>query len=268
MSVLRFGLLAVTVAAGCAAPSPAPVHAPHAPATAAHRPASSAARRQVVELRAGAILFDGHRVSPPHIPRDVSCARTIPPLRALLATARPTLETLVIEIEDPVPFARLCAVVHTASEAGFAEVVLRGATEPRPCRVATRLAPDDPKITALALTVAVGRRGFIVGGVGGVLSHTDGSFPTIPCKGSCLAAPGYDDELLGRGMRAVKTTFPEQREVALTAEHAIPCAAVLRTGRRLRAHFDRVVLISFEEAQGRMRGLLKREADEIKLQSK
>lgn len=115
---------------------------------------------------------------------------------------------------------------------------------PEDNRVAHSLAPPPrPR-----LTVAISERGFILGSVGGVIRHADGSLPTLRCQGpfrdrpcfaasaagdparSLTAAPDrYDYEGLRRLAVEIKRTYPSMRDLVLTADRRVPYRVVIRT---------------------------------------
>jgi len=95
--------------------------------------------------------------------------------------------------------------------------------------------------SALALTVAIGARGFIVAGRGGVLRAGDGTLPTIRClrplqHGRCpaTAADGYDYPSLRRMASEIKQRYSSDRQVNLLADEGIPYRVVVRTMDALR----------------------------------
>lgn len=86
---------------------------------------------------------------------------------------------------------------------------------------APKLAGDAPALAAaerppLLLTVAIGRQGFTVAGVGGVLGREAGAAdaaPTIP-----LREGRYDYAALTEEMKRIKDRFPGETAVILSAD--------------------------------------------------
>lgn len=85
-------------------------------------------------------------------------------------------------------------------------------------------------------TVAIGRDGYYVAGVGGVAG--DGEGPTLPCPGkACLAGPRlarYDYAALTGLAKQFKAHHPDQRRVVVTADQEVPYHVVIGTMDALR----------------------------------
>ena len=166
----------------------------------------------------------------------------------------------------------LLATVSSAIALGNINV-----SAPRYSDPATASSSSDPEDNKpkLNLTVAVSNTGFIVGGAGGVMKHSDGSLPTIRCSqplkgGRCPAYLGsrvndrgerepvwvdnYDYGSLKKLLENVKTQYPNERQVILNADRRIPYQVIVRTMDLLRGnatkacngkdgcYFDQVVL--------------------------
>ncbi len=98
------------------------------------------------------------------------------------------------------------------------------ATEQRPVDEEARPPPGGE----LLLTVAIGRDGYYVGGVGGVAGGGEG--PTLPCRGGpCLAGATdrYDRQGLARLAQQLKARYPDQRRVIITADPEVPYRVVV-----------------------------------------
>ncbi len=102
--------------------------------------------------------------------------------------------------------------------------------------------PEGPKGGEKLFTVAIGRDGFYLGGVGGVLGKGDG--PSVPCAGPrsrCISDPMagppgsfYDYGALAAKARKLKAAHPKQRRVILTADKEVPYHVMVATMDALR----------------------------------
>jgi biopolymer transport protein TolR len=97
-------------------------------------------------------------------------------------------------------------------------------------------AANDPKKKDLLLTVAISTKGFFIAGAGGVLGGAAAdpkapppdpkvAPPTIPL----LADGKYDFTTLTRKMVDVKTAYPEESKVILTADQTVPYSVLVQT---------------------------------------
>jgi biopolymer transport protein ExbD len=135
--------------------------------------------------------------------------------------------------------------------------------------------PSTDRKEPLNLTVVISYEGFIIGGSGGVMRAPDGTLPTIKCKaplqnGRCpvfLAnrkgpdgetkqgwVDSYDYGGLKKMLAEVKTTYKEERQAILSADHMVPYQVTVNTMDTLRGKmtrdctgadgclFDRVIL--------------------------
>lgn len=137
----------------------------------------------------------------------------------------------------------------TASALPLAHITTKAPKEVPDEQVETRPGAETPG-QRLKLTVAVGYRGFIVAGAGGVMEGDDGKLPTLRCRlplrgGRCPAfstlrggerrwIDGYDYEALTRLAEQIKAQHPDQRQVVLSADRRVPYRVVIRTMDALR----------------------------------
>jgi biopolymer transport protein TolR len=156
----------------------------------------------------------------------------------------------------------------TASALPLAHITTKAPKEVPDEQVETRPDAQTPG-QRLKLTVAVGYKGFIVAGAGGVMEGDDGNLPTIRCRlplrgercpafssvrgGERRWIDGYDYERLTHLAKQIKGQHPDQRQVVLTADRRVPYRVVIRTMDALRGRpsatcrgddgclFDRVI---------------------------
>jgi len=183
-------------------------------------------------------------------------SRPDPSRRSLLAKVRGRIRRERAAAEDDahtrelnlVPFLDILVntivflLATTASALPLAHITAKAPHELPPDKVETTRRPDTPG-QRLKLTVAVGYRGFIVAGAGGVMEGDDGALPTIRCRlplqsGRCPAfsavrggerrwIDGYDYERLTRLAEQIKEQHPDQRQVLLTADRRVPYRVVI-----------------------------------------
>ena len=120
---------------------------------------------------------------------------------------------------------------------------------------AAAAAQPEPEDAKLNLTVAVGYKGFIVAGAGGVMNGPDGQTPTIKCsvplqKDRCPAfsvtrsnsmgqsetvwVDKYNYAALAKMMLEIKQKYPQERQVILNADRTVPYKVVVKTMDTLR----------------------------------
>ena len=273
-----FALTALSVLSCGPGPAPAmpPVEASAGGASEA-APAGKSAPRSVSITSTG-ILLDGRKLmaAPALEPKTgTTCALDLDQLTGAL-DARTSRHPLPLSVAPGVPFELLCSALRAVWSAGIIRVRLhavgRGVAEevgPPP------LPPAQPN-KRLLLTVVVGDSGFFVGGAGGLMPAQGGTHPTVRClpplrAGRCDLTgerDPYDYEALSRLLRRIKHTFGVERLAVVSADPAVPAAAVIKALNVVRGKpgdadscalsggclFDRVALDAFAGARARVAG--------------
>jgi len=190
-----------------------------------------------------------------------ACDRVLPhlleALRPLAAGALRSMPALDVQVDPGVPFCTISRLARTCWEAGFPRMQLGQIIVAR----STPLRADGPKMT-FGLTLAVGRRGMLIAGRGGVLAGTGGSPWSVGCKagGQGLCDDGdrgsYDYAALIDTLSKVRKTFPGERSIAVTADDVVPFRLLVRGLAAVQGErgslFPHIALVTAEEANTRL----------------
>ncbi|MFH1131993.1 MAG: biopolymer transporter ExbD [Pseudomonadota bacterium] len=116
--------------------------------------------------------------------------------------------------------------------------------------------PEIPE-EKLNLTVIVSYKGFIIGGAGGVMKHSDGTLPTIKCKvelrnnrcpvfvatkmnerneKEAMWVDNYDYEGLTKLLKEVKLKYINERQAIMSADRNVPYQVIVKVMDTLRGH--------------------------------